>query len=119
MVNGIPHLSCKACKGVTSTHGSKHHDVWAASPNTFTLPSTHPLDVAQSKLATAPVVASPALSSTAGSAATVPLTASSAGSASSFISRELLSQRVDRLECSSTNPNAATYCSLMQELLKE
>ena len=119
MVNGIPHLSCKKCNGVTSTHGSKHHDAWSSSPNTFTLPSTHPLAMAQAKLANAPAVASPAPCSNAGTAATVPSTASSAGSAGSFISRELLSQRVDKLERSSTNPNAATYCSLMRELLKE
>ena len=119
MVNGIPHLSCKKCNGVTSTHGSKHHDAWSSSPKTFTLPSTHPLAMAQAKLAIAPAVASPAPSSTAGTAVTVPSIASSAGSAGSFISRELLSQRVDKLERSSTNPNAATYCSLMRELLKE
>ena len=119
MVNGIPHLSCKKCNGVTSTHGSKHHDAWASSPATFTLPATHPLAMAQAKLATTPAVASPAPSSPAGTAATVLSTASSAGSAGSFISRELLSQRVDRLERTSTNPNAATYCSLMRELLKE
>ena len=37
MVSGVPHLNCKGCGGLTTTHGTKSHPEWAKNPATFQL----------------------------------------------------------------------------------
>jgi len=117
MVNGEPFIGCNVC-GITTTHGSKHHQQAMSDPN-FMLAATHPLSIAKAKVAQARTAT--ASTTVVPPAVIIPLpgAGSICGSfgGASLISRDVLQSRVKNMERASTVPNTADVCSVSRELL--
>ena len=110
MVAGVPHLSCKICGELTTTHGTKTHPEWAKNPDAFCLPSNHPLALAHLAKGTA----NAATGQSTGTAAAPASTDAAGGSPG--ISRSQVEQNLTALERNSTDPNAAAMASMLREL---
>ena len=115
MVSGVPHLNCKSCGGLTTTHGTKSHPEWAKNPATFKLSADHPLFIAHKASSTS----SGTTATTAASTATAASAADSADAAggSPTISRSQIERNILQAERNATDPNMAAMCEMFRTML--
>ena len=106
---------CKKCRGYSNhTTPHHHHAKWMAldtsGQNAYKMPDTHPLMKEQALLAQS--------NDGGGCPLTPPGQSTPAASAKTVIfQRSKLEDKINNIECTSTDPNAASFAQMMRDLM--